>query len=107
VEVTAIARGNCLLASLLGDEVGAELAKIHREHGVRLLLDDAVTSFEGCERVERVHTRRGATLDCDFTVVAICIVPNIELLAEAGAEDATREGELKTYIPLIAKTTRH
>jgi 3-phenylpropionate/trans-cinnamate dioxygenase ferredoxin reductase subunit len=85
VEVTAIARGSGLLASLLGDEVGAELAKIHREHGVHLLLDDAVTSFEGCTRVERVHTRRGATLDCDFAVVAIGTVPNIELLAEAGA----------------------
>jgi 3-phenylpropionate/trans-cinnamate dioxygenase ferredoxin reductase subunit len=86
VEVTAIARGTCLLASLLGEAVGAELAKIHREHGVRLLLDDAVTSFEGRERVERVHTRRGATVDCDFAVVAIGIVLNIELLAEAGAE---------------------
>ncbi len=86
VEVTAIARGTCLLASLLGEEVGAELAKIHREHGVHLLLDDAVTSFEGRERVKRVHTRRGATLGCDFAVVAIGIVPNIELLAEAGAE---------------------
>ena len=81
VEVTAIARGNGLLASVLGEEVGAELAKIHREHGVRLLLDDAVTRFEG----HRVHTRRGMIIDCDFVIGAIGIVPNVELLAEAGA----------------------
>jgi 3-phenylpropionate/trans-cinnamate dioxygenase ferredoxin reductase subunit len=86
VEVTAIAPGNGLLASLLGDEVGAELTKIHREHGVQLLLDDAVTSFAGYQRIERVHTRRGVTIDCDFAVVAIGVVPNIELLAEAGAD---------------------
>ncbi len=82
VEVTAIARGKSPLASVLGDEVGQELAKIHREHGVRLLLDDAVTSFEP----NRVHTRSGATIECDFVVAGIGIVPNIELLEAAGAK---------------------
>ena len=73
------------LARVLGPEVGGVLAEIHRDKGVELCLGDAVTSFEGAGRVERVRTRQGKTLPCDLVVAGIGIVPNSELLAEAGA----------------------
>jgi 3-phenylpropionate/trans-cinnamate dioxygenase ferredoxin reductase subunit len=85
VEVTAVEGHPVPLARVLGPEVGAVLAGIHREKGVELVLEDSVAAFEGAGRVERVRTGKGRALDCDFVVAGIGIVPNAELLAAAGA----------------------
>lgn len=83
--VTAIDGHPVPLARVLGVEIGAILAAIHREQGVELGLEDGVAAFEGAGRVERVRTTRGRILPCDLVVAGIGIVPNSELLAEAGA----------------------
>jgi 3-phenylpropionate/trans-cinnamate dioxygenase ferredoxin reductase subunit len=83
--VTAIEGQPVPLARVLGVEVGAVLGEIHREKGVELVMEDAVASFEGAGRVERVRTKRGRILECDLVVAGIGIVPNSELLAGAGA----------------------
>jgi 3-phenylpropionate/trans-cinnamate dioxygenase ferredoxin reductase component len=85
VDVAAVAPGSAPLERVLGPEIGAVLADIHREHGVDLVLGDSVEAFEGQVRVERVRTSAGRVLDCDFAVVGIGVVPNVELLEEAGA----------------------
>ena len=85
VDVTAVEGNPVPLARVLGPEVGAVLAGIHREKGVELVLEDSVAAFEGAGRVERVRTGKGRVLDCDFVVAGIGIVPNAELLATAGA----------------------
>ena len=83
----SVVEGNPVpLARVLGPEVGAVLAAIHRDHGVELVLGDSVAAFEGAGRVERVRTGKGRVLPCDFVVAGIGIVPNQELLAEAGAQ---------------------
>jgi 3-phenylpropionate/trans-cinnamate dioxygenase ferredoxin reductase subunit len=85
VDVTAIEGHPVPLARVLGPEVGGVLAAIHREKGVELVLEDTVAAFEGEGRVERVRTRKGRVLPCDFVVAGIGIVPNAELLGAAGA----------------------
>lgn len=85
VAVTAVDGNAAPLARVLGPEVGAVLADIHREKGVDLALEDSVAAFEGRGRVERVRTKKGRVLLCDLVVVGIGIVPNSELLASAGA----------------------
>src|SRR5437016_1615278 len=85
VEVTALAPDRAPLARVLGGEVGEVLAAIHREKGVELVLGDSVAAFEGLGRVERVRATSGRLIECDFVVAGIGIVPNIELLAAAGA----------------------
>jgi 3-phenylpropionate/trans-cinnamate dioxygenase ferredoxin reductase component len=85
VAVTAVEGHPVPLARVLGPEVGAVLAAIHREKGVELVLEDSVAAFEGAGRVERVRTKKGRVLACDFVVAGIGIVPNVELLAAAGA----------------------
>jgi 3-phenylpropionate/trans-cinnamate dioxygenase ferredoxin reductase subunit len=92
VEVAAIEGHRVPLARVLGDEVGTVLAGIHREKGAQIFLEDAVAAFEGAGRVERVRTRQGRRLECDFVIAGIGIVPNSELLAAAGA--ATDNGVL-------------
>jgi 3-phenylpropionate/trans-cinnamate dioxygenase ferredoxin reductase subunit len=85
IEVTAVEGHPVPLARVLGPEVGAVLAGIHREKGVELVLEDSVAVFEGAGRVERVRTTKGRVLPCDFVVAGIGIVPNAEMLAAAGA----------------------
>jgi 3-phenylpropionate/trans-cinnamate dioxygenase ferredoxin reductase component len=81
LEVTAVLSGEVPLATVLGNEVAAVLAAIHREHGVRLVTDDRVIGFEGRTRVERVLTAKGAQLACDLVVVGVGIEPATDMLA--------------------------
>src|SRR5881409_1781514 len=85
IEVTAVEGARVPLARVVGEEVGQVLTAIHREKGVELVLEDSVSAFEGSGRVERVRTKMGRVLECDMVVAGIGIVPNIELLAAAGA----------------------
>jgi 3-phenylpropionate/trans-cinnamate dioxygenase ferredoxin reductase subunit len=84
IEVAAVEGHRVPLARVLGDEVGQVLADIHRDKGVRLVLEDGVAAFEGTRRVERVRTRKGQLLPCDLVVAGIGIVPNSELVRAAG-----------------------
>ena len=86
VEVVAIEGARVPLARVVGDEVGQVLAEIHRERGVELITEDSVAALEGSGRVERVRTKKNRVFECDLVVAGIGIVPNIELLAAAGAE---------------------
>jgi 3-phenylpropionate/trans-cinnamate dioxygenase ferredoxin reductase subunit len=81
LEVTAVLPGAAPLATVLGNEVAAVLAAIHREHGVHLVTNDQVIGFEGGKRVERVLTAKGAQLACDLVVVGIGITPATDALA--------------------------
>jgi 3-phenylpropionate/trans-cinnamate dioxygenase ferredoxin reductase subunit len=85
VEVAAVDGQPAPLARVLGREVGTALADIHREKGVTLILEDSVAAYEGAGRVEQVRTKNGRALPCDLVVAGIGIVPNVELLASAGA----------------------
>jgi 3-phenylpropionate/trans-cinnamate dioxygenase ferredoxin reductase subunit len=84
IEVAAVEGHRVPLARVLGDEVGQVLAEIHRDKGVRLVLEDSVAAFEGTRRVERVRTRKGQVLPCDLVVAGIGIVPSSELVRAAG-----------------------
>jgi 3-phenylpropionate/trans-cinnamate dioxygenase ferredoxin reductase subunit len=85
VEVAAVDGQPAPLTRVLGREVGTALADIHREKGVTLILEDSVAAYEGAGRVEQVRTKNGRALPCDLVVAGIGIVPNVELLASAGA----------------------
>jgi 3-phenylpropionate/trans-cinnamate dioxygenase ferredoxin reductase subunit len=86
VEVVAVEGARVPLARIVGDEVGQVLADIHREKGVELVNEDSVAALEGSGRVERVRTRKNRVFECDLVVAGIGIVPNAELLAQAGAQ---------------------
>jgi 3-phenylpropionate/trans-cinnamate dioxygenase ferredoxin reductase subunit len=85
IEVTAIDPGRAPLAHVLGLEVGGVIAALHQSHGVQLVLGDGVERLEGTQRVERVLTKSGRQLECDFVVAGIGIEPEVELLRAAGA----------------------
>jgi 3-phenylpropionate/trans-cinnamate dioxygenase ferredoxin reductase subunit len=80
VSVTTVFPGTFPLGSVLGPEMGAVMAAIHRDAGVELIGDEAVVRFDGSRRVERVILKSGRSIACDFAIVAVGIQPNIELV---------------------------
>jgi 3-phenylpropionate/trans-cinnamate dioxygenase ferredoxin reductase component len=85
-EVTVIEPASVPLERVLGPEVGAVYRDVHRDHDVELLLGTGVEGFEGDGSVRRVRTGDGRTVDCDFAVVGIGVVPRVELAEAAGIE---------------------
>lgn len=90
LEVTAVDPSPVPLARVLGRQVGEAIARLHQAHGVRLLMEEGIERLEGNGVVERVVTKSGRRLDCDFVVAGIGIEPEVDLLKAAGA--ATSDG---------------
>jgi 3-phenylpropionate/trans-cinnamate dioxygenase ferredoxin reductase subunit len=84
VEVVALEAFAVPLERVLGPAVGAAIASLHRANGVELVLGDGVASLEGDDRVRRVRTASGRTVECDLVVVGLGIEPNTELVEGAG-----------------------
>jgi len=68
----------------LGPQIGAVVAAIHADHGVKMHLGESVDAFEGGERVERVVTGSGMRIDCDVVVVGVGTTPVTGLLEDEG-----------------------
>jgi NADPH-dependent 2,4-dienoyl-CoA reductase/sulfur reductase-like enzyme len=72
------------LGRALGDEMGAAMGDLHRDHGVDLRLGVGVAGFEGGDRVERVRLADGSAVDADLVVVGIGVTPNTGWLERSG-----------------------
>jgi 3-phenylpropionate/trans-cinnamate dioxygenase ferredoxin reductase subunit len=86
VEVVCIDPSPTPLFRVLGERLGQVMSTIHGNHGVEMVFDDVVTRFEGDRGVERVITRRGRRVDCDFAVVGVGVAPVVDFLADSGVE---------------------
>lgn len=86
LEVTLVEALPQPLGRVLGDEMGAVCADVHRDHGVDLRLGVGVDSIEGDGRVERVRLSDGSVIEADVVVVGIGVIPNTEWLEGSGLE---------------------
>jgi 3-phenylpropionate/trans-cinnamate dioxygenase ferredoxin reductase component len=77
VAVTTIFPGPAPLERVLGAEVAATLAGIHRDHGVELCAGEQLVAFEGGARVQAAVTASGRRVECDFAVVGVGIQPEV------------------------------
>jgi 3-phenylpropionate/trans-cinnamate dioxygenase ferredoxin reductase component len=88
VQVTAAFPGRAPLERVVGGQVGALIAAIHRANGVELLAGEQVAAFEGTERVEAIVTAAGRRIPCDFAVAGIGVEPDVPAVAGSSvAED--------------------
>ena len=88
VQVTAVFPGQAPLERVVGGQVGALIAAIHRANGVELLAGEQVAAFEGTERVEAIVTGTGHRIACDFAVAGIGVAPDVSVVAGSSiAED--------------------
>jgi len=72
------------LERVLGAEVGAVVADVHRREGVDLRLRTGVVGIEGDDHVERVRLSDGEVVDADVVVVGIGVVPCTDWLDGSG-----------------------
>ena len=84
VEVTMVEALEAPFRRVLGVEMGAVMADVHRHHGVDLRTGVGVEEVLGDGRVAGVRLADGATLDVDLLLVGIGVVPNTEWLEGSG-----------------------
>jgi len=84
VEVTMVEALEAPFGRVLGVEMGAVMADVHRHHGVDLRTGVGVDEVLGDGRVAGVRLADGATLEVDLLVVGIGVVPNTEWLEGSG-----------------------
>jgi 3-phenylpropionate/trans-cinnamate dioxygenase ferredoxin reductase subunit len=84
IDVTVLDILTTPLERVLGGEVGALYAEMHRSHGVRLRLGEGIAAFQGTDRVETVETTSGERFACSTVVVGIGVRPATEWLDGSG-----------------------
>jgi 3-phenylpropionate/trans-cinnamate dioxygenase ferredoxin reductase subunit len=86
--VTVVEPQPTALFSVLGPELGAKFADLHRSRGVEFRFGETAEEFHGdaSGRVGSVLTSGGAVLPADVVVVGIGVTPNDGLASAAGLE---------------------
>jgi 3-phenylpropionate/trans-cinnamate dioxygenase ferredoxin reductase subunit len=85
-DVTVVEVFETTLYRVLGRDIGGALEGLHRDHGVRMLFNEAVASFEGDGRLESVLTSGGKRIDADVAIVGVGTEPSVELMAGTGLD---------------------
>jgi 3-phenylpropionate/trans-cinnamate dioxygenase ferredoxin reductase component len=101
VEVTMIEALETPLAPILGAELGAWFAELHREEGVRVLTGTMLEGARGKGRVEELVLAGGARLACDAVVVGVGTMPATGWLEGSGlgADGVRTDTAGRTTIP--------
>ena len=86
LDVTVVEAALAPLAGPLGVQLGAAVARLHTEHGTRLLCGAPVAGLTGGDRVTGVVLADGRRLAADVVVVGIGAIPNIEWLRDSPLE---------------------
>jgi 3-phenylpropionate/trans-cinnamate dioxygenase ferredoxin reductase component len=82
--VTMIEPRSQPLLPVVGEQVGATFAALHRDHGVDLRLGLGVTGFAGDGLVSSVHVKGHASIPADTVLIGVGAAPNIALADAAG-----------------------
>jgi len=86
VEVTIVEPQPTPLASVLGEQIGELVARLHRAEGVDVRCGIGVSGVTGTEHVEKVMLSDGTELDADLVVVGIGSRPSTDWLDGTGIE---------------------
>jgi NADPH-dependent 2,4-dienoyl-CoA reductase/sulfur reductase-like enzyme len=86
LDVTVVEAAPAPLAGPLGEQLGAAVARLHVEHGTRLLCGAPVAGLTGSDRVTGVQLADGRQLSADVVLVGIGAVPNTEWLRDSPLE---------------------
>ena len=83
LHVTVVEAALAPLAGPLGVRLGAAVARLHTEHGTRLVCGAPVADLTGRDRVTGVQLADGRRLAADVVVVGIGAIPNVEWLRDS------------------------
>ena len=74
------------LVRVVGEQIGAVFADLHREHEVDLRLGTGVAGFGGEGTVSSVQLVGGGSVEAETVVVGVGVIPNVALADAAGLE---------------------
>jgi 3-phenylpropionate/trans-cinnamate dioxygenase ferredoxin reductase subunit len=83
LDVTVLEMEERILQRVTTPKMSQYYHELHAYHGVKILLNAGVTSFEGDHSVSKVLCN-DQTLNADLVIVGIGILPNVELAEAAG-----------------------
>lgn len=86
VDVVLVEPQPAPLASVLGQQIGELVTRLHRAEGVDVRCGVGVSQVSGDDRVRKVTLGDGTELDADIVVVGIGSHPATEWLADSGLE---------------------
>ncbi len=84
LNVTVIEIADRVLSRVVSPRVSGFYEQYHRQHGVDLRLATGLVGFEGDGRLSAVAASDGRTIDTDFAVIGIGVMPNTEIADTAG-----------------------
>ena len=82
-DVTLLEQAENPLEAVLGPQLGAFFASVHRSHGVDLITGASVAAIEPGLRVRLAD---GATIECDAVLIGVGVAPATALAEQAGLE---------------------
>ncbi|SEP93448.1 3-phenylpropionate/trans-cinnamate dioxygenase ferredoxin reductase subunit [Mycobacterium sp. 88mf] len=85
-EVTVLEAAPVPLANVIGARLGAELVRIHRDHGVDVRTGVTVEQLHTTAEGVVVDCADGGRLEADAVLIGIGIVPNTEVAAASGLQ---------------------
>jgi 3-phenylpropionate/trans-cinnamate dioxygenase ferredoxin reductase subunit len=86
MNITVIEALPRVLQRVTAPKVSGFYQRIHTEEGVTIITDSQVVSIEGNNQVEQVVCSDGSRHQADLVIIAVGVVPNTELAADAGLE---------------------
>lgn len=103
-DVTVVEALETPLAGPLGPQMGAVVAALHGDHGVRLRTGAGVAAMHGGPRVDAVELVDGTRLPADVVVVGVGAVPDLGWLAGSGvavADGVLTDARCRTSLPRV------
>ncbi|QIW22941.1 FAD-dependent oxidoreductase [Sulfolobus sp. S-194] len=86
VKTTVIEVKPYIWNTFVDEKVSRLIQSYFEKHGVTFILNEGIKEFIGDKRVNKVVTEGGKTLNADFALIAVGIVPNIEIAQKSGIE---------------------
>lgn len=86
VDVVLVEPQPAPLASVLGQQIGELVSRLHRAEGVDVRCGVGVSDVSGDDRVRKVTLGDGTEIDADLVIVGIGSHPATEWLADSGLE---------------------
>jgi NAD(P)H-nitrite reductase large subunit len=83
IEVSIIEMLPHLLSRMLDPDVSEKVAEILKNQGIKLVLNDSVMTINGEKKVKSVSLGK-SKLNCDMIIIAIGVIPSIELIKDSG-----------------------
>jgi len=77
------------LERFYGQRIGRFFQDVLTSHGVKVHGGQELERFEGADRVQKMVTKSGLEIECDFVVIGAGVTPEIGLAERAGLETAT------------------